>query len=129
MKACKHISEIRDCYQNHEGTSLGLQTKMVLLPNSFEIDASKIVIFKLGTHPTSRHQQLSRHVRAPTYIKDRSGFWYPYSFGSKEVSSFPNLNKSICKILIMYPIITKSCKVALTSTMCTSVHTSIQGVV
>ena len=78
---------------------------------------------------TSGHQCLSRHMRAHTYIKwNRSGFWYPYSFESMGVSTFPNPNKSICKIWIINSIKAKFCKVALTSTMCTSVHMSLHSV-
>ena len=71
----------------------------------------------------------SRQVRAHTYIKqNRSGFWYLYSIGFMGVSTFPNSNKLFCKIWIINFIITKFCKAALTSTMCTSVHMSIHGV-
>ena len=40
---------------------------------------------------------LSRHARAHAYIKyNRGGLWYPHSFGSMRVSSFPNPNKFSC---------------------------------
>ena len=72
---------------------------------------------------------LSHQARAHTYIKyNRGRFWYPYSIGSMGVSTFSIPNKFICKVWIMYSIITKFCKVALTSTMCTCVHMSIHDV-
>ena len=99
--------------------SLSLQTMVVLIPIILEGDASNVVSIKLkrihnqGTIPLTSCE--SPYLHQIKY----NDFCYPYSFGSMGVSTFPNPNKLVCKIWIMYPIITKLCNVALTSTMCT----------
>ena len=101
---------------------------VVLPPNILEGDASNVVSIKLKSI-TIKAPKLSRQVRAYTYKKyNRGGFWYPHFLGSMGVSSFPNQNKLICKIKNIYSIITKACKVTLTSTICTCVHMSIHRV-
>ena len=63
---------------------------------SLESDASNW--FSLSTERIhSKVRQLSRHVRAHTYIiNKRGGLWYPQLFGSMGVSIIPNPNKFIC---------------------------------
>ena len=110
--------------------SLSLQN-MVVLPPNFSWKWCIQNCHHLAQNASAiKAPTLSRQVRAHTYIKyNRGEFWYPYSIGSMWHSTFPNPNKFICKIWSMYSIISKSCKVALTSTMCTSVHMSIHSVV
>ena len=82
--------------------SLSLQTMMVLPPNFFDSGASNFYNH-LAHASTTKAPILSRHVRAHTYIKyNRSEFWYPHFLGSIGVSTFPNPNKFIYKIWIMY---------------------------
>ena len=106
--------------------SLNLQTIVVLPPkfpwkwciHKYDLLARK--------SSTIKAPSLSRRVRAHTYNKrNMGGFWYPYLFGSTRVSTFSTPDKFTCKICSMYSIITKLCKVARTSTMCTRVHISI----
>ena len=69
----------------------------------FESDAPKVSPYS-SERIHLKAPMPSRQARAHTYIKNRSGFWYLYSFGSMGVSSFPNPNKSICKIWIINSI-------------------------
>ena len=103
MKACKHNKEIEIVTKtmrtnlqapNQGGPPTKLPLKVMHLKQS-PISLERIYL---------KAPNFSRHVRAHTYIKNRSGFWYLYSFGSMGVNTFPNQNKYICKIRIINSI-------------------------
>ena len=99
---------------------------MVLPPNFLGSDASNRCFFQAPNASTTKAPNLSRLVRAHTYIKHkRWGFWHPFHFGSMGVRNKWNPNIIICKIYKIYSIKAKSCKITFAATMCTFVHSSM----
>jgi len=128
MKACKYKWELEIVIKTKKVHLYVSKVWWLFHQTPLESDAYKLVIIKFGTHPPQGTITLTSSEIPHLHQKNRSGLWYPYSFGSMGVSSFPNPNKSIYKIRIINSIKVKFYKVALTSTMCTSVHMSIHSV-
>ena len=59
MKAYTHKRELENDTKTDEGSSLCLQTAVVLPPNFLESVASKRFSFKLGTHPPQGTKSLT----------------------------------------------------------------------
>ena len=129
MKACKQKQGVRDSYLTM-WTNLYISKTMVVLPSNFPWKWCIQKCHHLARNTsTIKAPILSHLMRDHTYIKwNRDRFCYPHFLGSMGVTTFPKPNIFICKIWNIYSIITKFCKVALATTMYTSVHISIQGV-